>query len=36
MNLKETQGKVADWIQLAQEIIQLWDLVNMEMNFWVP
>jgi hypothetical protein len=36
MDIREAEWKVVDWIHLAQDREQGWDLVNMEMNFWVP
>jgi hypothetical protein len=36
MNLKEMGWEVVDWIHLAQDSDQCWNLVNTVMNLRVP
>jgi hypothetical protein len=36
MDLRETGWKCLAWIHLAQDTDQLWVLVNMVINLWVP
>jgi hypothetical protein len=36
MDLGETEWEGVDWIHLAQDRDQLWTVVNMVMNLWVP
>jgi hypothetical protein len=36
MNLKEIVCKGVDWIQLTQDMVQWWTLVNTVMNLQVP
>jgi len=36
MVLREIGIKGENWIQLAQDVVQLWALVNMVMNIFVP
>jgi len=36
MDLSETEWEGVDWIHLAQDRDQLWAVVNMVMNLWVP
>jgi hypothetical protein len=36
MDLKETGCEGMDQIQLAQDRVQWWGLVNTVMNLWVP
>jgi hypothetical protein len=36
MDCRERGWEDVDWIHLAQNRDQLWALLNMVMNFWVP
>jgi hypothetical protein len=36
VDVREIGWKVVDWVLLAQERNQWWDLVNTVMNFLVP
>jgi hypothetical protein len=36
MDLREIGINGANWIQLAQDSVQLWAFVNTVMNLWVP
>jgi hypothetical protein len=36
MNVKEIGHEDVDWIQMVQDRIQWWTLVNMVMNLWIP
>jgi hypothetical protein len=36
MNLREKEWKIMDWLHLAQDRDQWWDLVNTVMNFQFP
>jgi hypothetical protein len=36
MNLKEIGYEGVDWIQLTEDSVQSWALVNTIMNLWVP
>jgi hypothetical protein len=36
MDLREIGINGANWIQLAQDMVQWWAFVNMVMNLWVP
>jgi len=36
MYLRETGIDEANWIQMAQDRVQLWAFVNKVMSLWVP
>jgi len=36
MDLREIGWEVVDWMHLAKDSYQWWDLVNTVMNVWVP